>query len=235
MSRVNLSDDSEDDVDDVEEIAEEDRPYTRNQIAGACKKSPWWVRSQELVGKLTPKKDEKGRHKFTQEDMDTALEIAEIGPTNNESADIVKSGTQLTKVAVNHLESILRLAHEPAHNVMLLLQEENARSKRHFEELWEKYVQVLSKYEEMLQAHAERELLKEQALASERRKDIALQALMENGPKILNNIMNKDKGLADLYALLKSLDDEQLTALMAAELITESQYQTIKKIRGTIV
>lgn len=94
--------------------------------------------------------------------------------------------------------------------------------------------------EEALSEKADRELMREQVLADERRKDIAFTALKDSAPRLLNQIVatigarTADPKVLAAVSLLQSVDDASLCMLLdeGVGVLNAEQREQLRKVLG---
>lgn len=180
-------------------------------------------------GQLHPQLDAKGFRRYD------PAELESFAPEEQDEQTESRTVAELTgavKVLTSALGDYLRLIPGPTQKVHEVLLEIVSRQNGRIEALEAEKVQMLDTFAEFMRGRDERDLAKLQAERSETRKDEALHAITEHGPRFVQDLMLG----ADLRRLFESMDPRKIEALLdLPEMLTPEERQTFQKVHERMV
>ena len=219
---------------------------TGNAAAALLDITPMQVQKLWMLGEITRFRCPDNCYRFSPEQLAQYLQERSAAPDGRadpfRDPDVVmKSQEQAMRMlaqAQSHNEKLSDLYAEPINTALRLVQKINERLAERNEALEAKLLEVADLREQMFQQMFDREIARQKAEASEKRKSEAWQLLVKEAPDLFASvratIAGKDpktaKQVEATISLLESLDPNLVTALKELDLLSEDQKKLIDRI-----
>ncbi len=193
---------------------------------------PQVISSMVQKGQLHPALDQKGFRRYD------PAELEQFAPEEQDDQAEARTVAELTRLVTvlttANAEKDKLLQQVPANSqrtidALLLM---NERKDARIAALEVERVNMLDTFGEFMRGQEEQRLAQMQAERSESRKDSALQALTEHGPRFMQDLMLG----ADLRRLFESMDPRKIEALLELpEMLTPEEQATFRKVHERMV
>jgi len=201
----------------------DDTWFDRREVSKKLGVSPATVRRWERENLLTGRRKpgtRGGKIVYDPEEVARLAESPAIDVADEDemrAKDLVAATVAFASQSSAHAERLLQLVEEPANQLQRMLMEENRALRERIHQLEELRIQDFDKMEDMRSKQHQRELEQLQWASRDQRKTAMLNVVIENAPKLMNQIVASGGGpqmVQSLTGLAQSLRPDQIASLM---------------------